>query len=326
MTQPASAFRPVTRLASGGLVLAGLSLAVILASIPSNAQNAHGAVHFGITTASLEPDVNPNDTLAATSIWAKILGVEAGLWNEAEVRLYQDPSAMMPLIANGELDFVALATDEFLRYQNTLEVDPGFTYIHNGSVELTWIILVPAASPINSAADLKGKRLAVSRAGGGNIPMLWCNSWLAGNGFGTADSFFSEIRNVSKTSQAILPVFFNQLEAALVARSAFEAAVVLNPQLGRQLRVLASSPPIVPRVICFRRSLSQIMKEKTLQRAVKLHETTSGLQSFTVFKMERIVAWQPSYLDGMRALLGKQLQEKPKVSPVSKAGLGGAKD
>ena len=57
---------------------------------------------------------------------------------------------------------------------------------------------------------------------------------------------------MAKPSQAILPVFFKQAEAALVTRATFDTAVELNPQLGAALRTLSRSPQLIPAVAAVR--------------------------------------------------------------------------
>ena len=46
-------------------------------------------------------------------------------------------------------------------------------------------------------------------------------------------------------------LFFRTVDACLVTESGFQTIVEMNPQVGRRLRVLASSPRIVPFVTCF---------------------------------------------------------------------------
>ena len=108
---------------------------------------------------------------------------------------------------------------------------------------------------------------------------------------------------MKKASQAILPVFFNQLDAAVVVRSAFDVASDLNPQIDRHLKVLARSPRLVPVVVCLRESMPPFQKSGLISRALRLHETPGGLQTFTVFKMDRIVAWKKDYETNVKNLM-----------------------
>jgi ABC-type phosphate/phosphonate transport system substrate-binding protein len=172
------------------------------------------------------------------------------------------------------------------------------------------LILVRRDSVINSVADLRGKRIAIPRGGRNSLAPIWIDTLLMDNSLGEGKSFFKEVREVQKPTQAILPVFFSQIEAAVVAKAAFETSSALNPQVGQQLKVLATSPPFVPMIICMRSSIASDTKAMFLQKALKLHEISGGLQSFNVFKIERLAQWQPRYTDNVRELLRKYGQIK----------------
>ena len=67
----------------------------------------------------------------------------------------------------------------------------------------------------------------------------------------TRNNSSGEVREVEKTSPAILAVLFGQADVALVRRQAFETMVELNPQLETDLEVVANSPDYLPTVTCF---------------------------------------------------------------------------
>jgi len=130
--------------------------------------------------------------------------------------------------------------------------------------------------------------------------------FLGENGIREKDAFFREIKDVQKSNQAILPIFFKQIEAGIAIKSIFDTAVTLNPQLGQQLKILAASPKIVMQAICMRNSLPKDRIEQYIKQGLKLHEVPAGLQTLNVTKIDKLVAWTPSFLDNMRELLKKQ--------------------
>jgi phosphonate transport system substrate-binding protein len=111
---------------------------------------------------------------------------------------------------------------------------------------------------------------------------------------------------VAKASQVILPIFFKQIDAGIVTKSAFDAAVALNPQIGRQLIPVATSQKLVPMVTCFSTLIRPERRKLFLEQALKLHENPKGLQSINFFKLDRLVQWEPRYLDAMKDLLKKR--------------------
>jgi ABC-type phosphate/phosphonate transport system substrate-binding protein len=108
-----------------------------------------------------------------------------------------------------------------------------------------------------------------------------------------------------KRSQAVMALFFRQVEAAIEPRSAFETAVELNPQIGREIKVLARSPRLLPGLACIRRSVDHNLRRRYVEQATRLHEQTTFRQTFLVLRVTRLVPWDPRFLDTARALTAR---------------------
>jgi ABC-type phosphate/phosphonate transport system substrate-binding protein len=263
-------------------------------------------VRFGMTQGVLEPDVNPNDALAAVKIWASTLGNSSGKWNKTDARIFADATSLVAAVDRGEMDVVTLSTQEYLGVEGVLKAEPALTIVQAGQVEIEYVVLVRSDSDLKWISDLRDKRLIVPRGGRSTMVTLWLEAFLYDNGLPPRESFFRETREVAKNSQVILPVFFKQADAGVVTKSAFETAVTLNPQLRQQLRVIATSPRLIPAVVCVRTTLAPDWRAAYLNQALTLHETPNGLQTFTVFKLDRMVRWEPRYFDAVRELVRKQ--------------------
>jgi len=121
-------------------------------------------------------------------------------------------------------------------------------------------------------------------------------------GLPVSEHFFANIKRVNKASQAILPVFFQQADAAIVDRHAFRTMVELNPQLNEQLTMLASSPALIHSIVCLSRNSDEEVKKAILDTAFKLGNDTAGKQILTLFQMDRVALYKQSYLEAMTAL------------------------
>ncbi len=176
----------------------------------------------------------------------------------------------------------------------------------SGQVEVEYILLVRKDSGIITIADLRGKKIALFAAGEPfRLVDIWCDVLLAENGLEAKESFFGSIKKVDKASQGILPVFFKQVDGAIVPRSFLEMSIELNPQLGKQLTVLAASPRLVPGLICIRKSFDPLLKADYVAKAVELHEEPGSRQTFIIFRVNRLMPWKDSYLENVRKLLEK---------------------
>jgi ABC-type phosphate/phosphonate transport system substrate-binding protein len=292
-----------------------ISLPLILSLLghTAAAQNRQedAVIRFGLTSSLIEADVNINDALAATKVWASAMSKGIGLWTTTDAVIYENAAALMAAVNAGETDVVALGTHEYLEIQDSLKATPMLTYLTAGQVGNQYLVLVHRDSPFRTIGDLRNQRIVWMKAGRNTMIPLWLDVLLNENGIRESQKFFREVKDVQKPSQAILPIFFKQIESGIVLKSSFDTAAELNPQVGQQLRVLAASPKYVMLVVCMRSTLSPDKRDQYVRQALKLHETPSGLQSFAIFKLDRLIPWNPSYFDNVRELLNKRKSFRP---------------
>ena len=125
-------------------------------------------------------------------------------------------------------------------------------------------------------------------------------------GLGPLTTAFANVTAVGKPSRLVLPVFFGQADACVVTQRSFEVMKELNPQLGRQLSVIARSVPVVPSFLCFRAGVSPQLRERYVNVARKMQTTVSGLQLLTIFQSDSLAVLPPESLESARALLAQR--------------------
>lgn len=287
---------PCAALIGGLLVITGAARVVTQAGDPST-------LRFGVSTALVE-DANISDATAAMAYWVKAVGVAAGGWKNAEAHAIDNATEIVAAVAEQRVDLLALSTTEYFAIEGPLAADPCMVYEAQGQVEVEYILVARAGT--RSVAELAGKRLCyLSPSGRRGIGDVWLDVVLLEAGLAERDRTFSQARPVQKASQAVLPVFFNQADAALVTRTAFDTAVELNPQIGRDVTVIARSPRLLPGLICVRRSLSSDLRQRWIEKATTIHQYPAFRQTFMVLHMNRLVRWSPAYLDAPRAMLAR---------------------
>jgi ABC-type phosphate/phosphonate transport system substrate-binding protein len=289
--------------------------------VPAQNQAQESTVHFGLPTSCIEADVNQADAIAATKVWAETMGRGSKLWDKADVLLLPDNASVIASVKRGVIDIFTISTQDYLQSENELDASPYLAFMQGGQVDNQYLILVRQDSGIKTISDLRGKRLALPRGGRYKVAPLWLDVLLGETGIRETDSFFKEIKEVQKSNQAILPIFFKQIEAGIAIKSVFDTAVTLNPQIGQQLKILTASPKIVMQAICMRNSLPKDKIDQYIKQGLKLHEVPGGLQTLNVTKIDRLVAWTPSYLDNLRELLRKQKMMKSAQQALLPSGV-----
>jgi len=239
--------------------------------------------------------VNHNDVLAAIKTWARVILKQQGVDMEVESRISDSPEELAEALRNGQTDAVSMPVDELLN----LKVMPEYVFlaIRKNSFTEQYIILVHRNSGINDVHDLRGRKILLYN----NPRMCLAPAWVASiTGLPKTESIgMTRIDNISRT---VLPVFFHQADACVVTAIGFEIACELNPQLLKDLRVLATSPEVVSSVFFFRPGYVSHVKDKLETAMLTLQETPAGQQLLMMFQGDAVVKQPISCLESSRQL------------------------
>lgn len=286
--------------------------AVASASLPGQSPaRSDRVLRYGFT-ARVNSDSNPNDAKAASLVWAKGITEQVGVWSSAEAHVFPDADAAVATVDAGKTDIVALTTMEYLGVERRLRATPSLIFISNNQAMTEFVLLT--RSDVKAVGDIAGRRLAMHASPApDDLSDLWLNVLLLEAGLPGKAQAFGSIRMVPKKSQAAMALYFKQADVALETTAAFETAVELNPQLGRELRVLARSPKLLPGLLCLRDSLDPAVRRQYVEKASRLHELPQFRQSFILLQVTRLDEWQPWYLDSVRALVARYETLKKKA-------------
>lgn len=251
-------------------------------------------------------DVDPRDAQATLELLTMEVSRNMGLKTSPKVVLYPDTSSMIAAVRRGELDMVSMPTIDYLRLRDTVPLLPAFVGLHKDGVGLRFVLITHRDSGIRSISQLKGKTLFALSANKHEPAHVWLNLLLFKEAKGNPSTFFSRIREVDKVSQGIMGVFFRQADGALVTRAGLDAARLLNPQLDRQLVVIAESPELSDGVTCFPASIPEKTRHILANAVLQLSSSATGRQLFTIFQTSGVIPFKGAYLEGLEELLREE--------------------
>jgi ABC-type phosphate/phosphonate transport system substrate-binding protein len=245
------------------------------------------------------PDVDIRDAQVAMDLWSREINriVQANVFPKSVI--FQDIPSMLEAIRKQEIDMLNLASLDYLRIKNKSNIEPLFVTANQVGNGQERVLIVRKDRGLAKISHLKDTILNVQSRLRDEISLLWLNTLLARNGSMEAEKFFRQVREVSKASQAVLPVFFGQVDSAVVSRSGMEMTSVLNPQLNEDLSILASSKNLVGYISCINKSFDESLKRLMIEKAPKMHESPSGKQMFILVQVDRVIPFKPSYLDNL---------------------------
>jgi phosphonate transport system substrate-binding protein len=284
-------------------------------------------VRYAITK-SMFIDVNENDAWASLKVYLQTIGKENGLAMEKDPLILDGTNAIARAAQLNQFDFVTLSTEEYLALEGHGLTGPFLmTVVTNKSAE-EYVLLVRQDSPVQSAEDLKAHSMVVLRDVHASLALIWLEVLCQEHGLGPAERVFTHISSAAKISQVVLPVFFGKTDACIVTRSGLDVMGEMNPQVKKQLRVVAVSPPIVPSMSCFRVGFSETQKLKILEAAENSYNTPTYKQMALIFKTGRVQRQSESALASTRDLLARyrrfqgECNQTNTDSPLSSAPLG----
>jgi phosphonate transport system substrate-binding protein len=152
------------------------------------------------------------------------------------------------------------------------------------------------------------------------VAPAWLFAILEEGHYGSAEQFFGSVASDAKLSQVVLPVFFGQAGACLTSKRGFDTMCELNPQLSRDLRVLASSPAMVVTFYIFRKNYHSMQRERVIRALSSLRASTEGRQLATLFNFDELTVRDGSCLASALSVL--EMAERARSRPRSERGRG----
>ena len=251
-------------------------------------------------------EINRNDAKASTLAWGKMILSQRNIVAEAVPMVFDWPDDLFRALQNEEIDAAAVLANEFLAHPAAVPPDGVLLSVRNGKTIEQYVLLVRQDSGIQDVGGLKGRSLELHENARTSLAPAWLDIVLDEHKLGLTEDVFSKITRNEKVSRVIQRVFFRQTDACVATREAFATAGELNPQVHKELRVLATSQEVVPSCFFFRPGFSPNLRHRMEEATLALHETATGKQVLTVFQGERLEKYPLSCLDSARALVIEQ--------------------
>jgi len=279
---------------------------------------------------SMFSDVNENDARAAVKAWGQTVARERGIPTDPEPRIFKNEAELLDALRSKQVDAVGITMTEYCALCQQVRFAPIFVTYNGGKTTEEYVLLVHQESQIKDLTDLRGHSLSFHQNPRVCLAPLWLDTLLAEQGFKRAAELAGKVTRATKLSKVVLPVFFRQGDACVVTRTGFNTMSELNPQVGKQLKIIAMSPAVVPAVFAFRSDYAPAFKERLFAGVRDLHQTPAGQQVLTIFHSEKIEEQPVSCLDSALELIaahtrrcgetngvaGRPLQAETRVSKL----------
>jgi ABC-type phosphate/phosphonate transport system substrate-binding protein len=259
-------------------------------------------MRFGISSREVST-LNRTDIKAALKAWILSVLQERNLSVDPVPVILDSPAEMVEALRQKQIDMITAPTDQYLEVERQVPMGRRYATTVGGRIHEQYLLLVRSDDVATRLQDLAGQTLFIYDGPRNSMSSLWLDTELMRAHLPPSGRLCGKVNRTGKLDLAILPVFFRQARAAVAARSGFELACELNPQLAKELRVLARSPDLVPAITSYRIDAHLEVLENYDQTATHLRETTAGKQLLGMFQIDGVVEVQPAELAATQALV-----------------------
>lgn len=246
---------------------------------------------------------NENDVKASMKAWAQILLNERGIPMDPDISVLNNAEEITRALRGRLVDAISLITDEYWALEKEMRSTHVVVGLYDGEFTEEYVLLVHQESGFERIEDLQGRNINFLTNQRMSLASIWLDTVLAKDGMEPLSRHFGRIMQLSKLPGVILPVFFRQTDACVVTRRAFKTMSELNPQVGQRLKVIATSPELVPAAFFFRGDFSPSLRDRVLMEFDKMHTSPAGQQALNIYQSDRLSVEPISVLNSAFELL-----------------------
>lgn len=190
--------------------------------------------------------ISKQETDTTFNVYLTDLYKQYGVGWTLNVVIYPDVPALLAAFDKNEIDgYFGTPLDYLMRKDKVSKSLVAMKY-RLAPIKQSFLIVARADDGVTKIDHLKNKRLSLALYQ--DMEALYLNTVLLRHKLPEIPTFFSTRVDVKTTNGALMDVFFNKSDVAIVRENEFNIAAELNPQLLKKLIILEKSPPMLASV------------------------------------------------------------------------------
>ncbi|MCG8015928.1 MAG: phosphate/phosphite/phosphonate ABC transporter substrate-binding protein [Candidatus Thiodiazotropha sp. 'RUGA'] len=243
-------------------------------------------------------DISEADAKIAFTLVLNDILKESGEFVALDV--FQNKLEVQKRLLKGDIDAVFTNTLQYLELEEFL--NPNGTYIiqHGPHKKPKFYLVTKRNTGRDRLEDLRGRKISIPK--GYSVGNMFLDVLLMRHNYSVSREYFSEIRETSESNSALINLFFDKVDAALVTDFSYEVACELNPQMRKQLNIIEVSEPLIHQVVAVRDDFSKAKLEKIEPFFLNTQRSPGLVQSMNLFRISAITKLSNNSLTEVRKL------------------------
>lgn len=238
------------------------------------------------------------DVIIATDMFFR--EVIKGIGKEAQFIVLDSKAEIIKAMLDDKMDAVYVNPIDFLEIDYLLNPYYYYTISYGAHVQQKIYLITRSSNHFTRLSQLKDKKLVIPT--GYALGQLFLDVSLAKAGFPSSQQFFSTVLDSNDNNSAVLDIFFDKADIAVVSNLAYEIAIELNPQIATKLDILMASEPMVPFIIGINKRVPNSFLLPIDNILENLLENPRTRHILSLFKADDVVKIDSAQLESVKAL------------------------
>jgi phosphonate transport system substrate-binding protein len=244
-----------------------------------------GRLIMGFFASSITEQVNRAEIEVSLNFWAKeLLVIEAKKLNinitSSGAILFDRIEDLEHAFERGELDMVIAPPLLISRYFKREELSDGFMGVLEDKKSDYLLLVVRTDKNINSAKDLRGKRLVMQD--NDDLAEMFLDTEVLKETKKSYKNIGLTTYYQKKSNRILLDVFFDKADSAVIYKSSYDIVSELNPDIKNKVKILAEYPVRSKNFSYFR--FNYPFKKELTMISINFNQNARAKQILEVFK------------------------------------------
>ncbi len=272
------------------------------AGAKTDADNGRRSVELAFTSIAFG-QISREDAQIVVQTWKERITEFFDTDIDGRVVIYDSTEDAVRAVEAGRAMAITLFTFDFLAQQQNADLTPAIVGVFaDGHTTEKYVVVVRVGTSTQNLADLRDTQIRIGTPAENRLPLIWLDVALQQQGL-TSGRQHARMQQAESSASAILAVFFGQVQACIVTERALQTQGELNPQIARELTVIARSPGLLPTVVSFGPACDDSTRVLMLAATTTLHQRPLGRQVLELFGLSRIRAFRDTDVQATRELV-----------------------